>query len=121
MRVNPAAKVAAGATAVIAVIYILGVIILNLVVSTRLTEQNDDHLTGRLAAARSNPALLSQPVARADESSAGADLDNDDDGAPAFLWAMTAGGTVPAHSPGAPALPPACPVSSRHPEGSRPP
>ncbi len=105
MRVNPAAKVAAGATAVIAVIYILGVIILNLVVSTRLTEQNDDHLTGRLAAARSNPALLSQPVARADESSAGADLDNDDDGAPAFLWAMTAGGTVPAHSPGAPALP----------------
>jgi signal transduction histidine kinase len=105
VRVSPAAKVAAGATAVIAVIYILGVIILNLVVSTRLTEQNDDHLTGRLAAARSNPAMVSQPVSHADEPAAGADLDNDDDGAPAFLWAMTAGGSVYAHSPGAPALP----------------
>ena len=81
MRISPAAKVAAGATAVIAVIYILGVIVLNVVVSTRLAEQNDDHLTGRLAAARSNPALLSQRVAQSDEP-AGADLDNDDDGAP---------------------------------------
>jgi signal transduction histidine kinase len=105
VRVSPAAKVAAGATAVIAVIYILGVIILNLVISTRLTEQNDDHLTGRLAAARSDPAMVSQPVSHSDEAAAGADLDNDDDGAPAFLWAMTAGGAVYAHSPGAPALP----------------
>ncbi|HEY6295071.1 MAG TPA: histidine kinase dimerization/phospho-acceptor domain-containing protein, partial [Streptosporangiaceae bacterium] len=104
MRLSPAAKVAAGATAVIAVIYILGVIILNVVVSTRLAEQNDDHLTSRLAAARANPALLSQRVIQSDEPAGGADLDNDDDGAPAFLWALTAGGSVSAHSPGAPAL-----------------
>jgi signal transduction histidine kinase len=105
MRISPAAKVAAGATAVIAVIYIVGVIVLNAVVSTRLGEQNDDHLTGRLAAARTNPGLLSQRVTHPDDPTAGADLDNDDDGAPAFLWALTAGGSVSAHSPGAPALP----------------
>ena len=120
MRLSPAAKVAAGATAVIAVIYILGVIVLNVVVSTHLTEQNDDRLTGRLAAARHDPAVLSQPVTHSDEPPAGADLDNDADAAPVFLWAVTAGGSVTAHSPGAPALPgrPA-PARSRHQAGSR--
>ncbi len=61
VRFSPAAKVAAGATAVIAVIYILGVIVLNLVVSTRLAEQNDDHLIGRLAAAARQPGVA-QPA-----------------------------------------------------------
>ena len=105
MRLSPAARVAAGATAVIAVIYILGVIVLNVVVSAHLTEQNDDRLTGRIAAARHNPAMISQPVTHPDEPTAGADLDNDSDTTPAFLWAVTARGSVTAHSPGAPVLP----------------
>ena len=117
MRLSPAAKVAAGATAVIAVIYILGVIVLNLVVSTRLTEQNDDRLIGRLAAAARDPAMLSQRVIRSDEPAAGADLDNDDDGTPVVLWAMTAGGSVYAHSPGAPALPVGLPRTFASPGG----
>jgi signal transduction histidine kinase len=117
VRLSPAAKVAARATAVIAVIYILGVIVLNAVVSTRLPEQNDDRLTGRLAAARANPAMLSQRVTQSDEPPAGADLDNDDDGAPAFLWALTAGGSVYAHSPGAPALPASLPRTFASPGG----
>jgi signal transduction histidine kinase len=103
VRLSPAAKVAAGATAVIAVIYIVGVIVLNVVVPTRLTEQNDDRLTGRLGAARSNPAVLSQRVTHPGTTDADADLDGD--GAPVFLWALTAGGSASAHSPGAPTLP----------------
>jgi signal transduction histidine kinase len=115
VRFSPAAKVAAGATAVIAVIYILGVIVLNAVISTHLTEQNDDHLTGRLAAARSNPAVLSQRVTHPGVTDADADLDGD--GAPAFLWALTAGGSVSAHSPGAPALPAGLPRTYASPGG----
>ncbi len=117
MRLSPAAKVAAGATAVIAVIYILGVIVLNVVVSAHLTEQNDDRLIGRLAAARHDPAMLSQPVIRSGEPPAAPDLDNDADSAPVFLWALTAGGSVTAHSPGAPALPAGLPRAFASPGG----
>ena len=107
MKLSPAAKVAAVATAVIAVVYVVCVIVLNLVVSAHLTEQNDDRLAARLAAARHDPAMLSQRVTR-DGSSAAADDDDDDadaDAAPVFLWSMDAGGSVTAHSPGAPVLP----------------
>jgi len=118
VRFSPAAKVAVGATAVIAVIYILAVIVLNLVVSTRLTEQNDDRLIGRLAAAARDPAVLSQPVTHSDEpASGGADLDNDEDGTPVFLWALTAQGSVYAHSPAAPALPAGLPRTFASPGG----
>ncbi len=105
MRLSPAAKVAAGATAVIAVIYVLAVIVLNAVVATHLTEQNDDRLTGRVAAARHDPAVVGRRVTDSGAVPDGADLDNDDDGTPVFLWALSAGGTVTAHTPGAPALP----------------
>jgi signal transduction histidine kinase len=117
VRLSPAAKVAAGATAVIAVIYILAVIVLNAVISTRLTEQNDDRLTGRLAAARLDPAMLSQPVTHSDEAAAGADLDNDADSTPVFLWALTAQGSVYARTPGAPALPAGLPRTFASPGG----
>jgi len=105
MRASPAAKVAAGATAVIAVVYIIGVIVLNVLVSTHLTEQNDDHLAGRLTAAAHDPSMLSERVGG---DAPGPPLDNDDvdaDAAPVFLWSTNAAGTVTAHSPGAPALP----------------
>jgi len=46
MRLGPAARVAATATGFIAVVYVLGVIVLNLVVSARLAQQNDNRLAG---------------------------------------------------------------------------
>jgi len=110
VRASPAAKVAAVATAVIAGVYIIGVIVLNLVVAGHLTEQNDERLAGRLTVARQNPAALSQRVARVGSGpnaggEAGSDIDAD--GAPVFLWSANARGVITAHSPGAPALPPA--------------
>jgi hypothetical protein len=44
MKVSPAARVAAGATAVIAVVYVLCAIVLNAVVSDHLAEQTNDRL-----------------------------------------------------------------------------
>jgi len=105
MRASPAAKVAAGATAVIAVVYIIGVIVLNVLVSTHLTEQNDDHLAGRLAAAAHDPSMLSERVGGDGPGPVADDDDVDADAAPVFLWSANAAGTVTAHSPGAPALP----------------
>ena len=110
MKLSPAAKVAAGATAVIAVVYVLGVIVLNLLVSSHLTGQNDQRLAERLAAVAHDPAELSQPADPDGSRPAAGDgdaatRDADDDAAPVFLWAANTAGTVTAHSPGAPALP----------------
>jgi len=105
MKLSPAARVAAGATAVIAVVYIIGVIVLNVLVSNHLTEQNDDHLASRLTAAQHDPDAFDQSVVPDGSASA---LDNDDvdaDAAPVFLWLVNAAGTVTAHSPGSPGLP----------------
>ena len=46
MRLGPAARVAATATGIVAVVYVLGVIVLNLMVSARLAQQNDNRLAG---------------------------------------------------------------------------
>jgi signal transduction histidine kinase len=104
MRFSPAARVAAVATAVIAVVYVIGVIVLNLVVSAHLTAQANERLAGRLALARRDPGLLSQRVSPGG-SPASERTDIDADGVPVFLWAVTPGGSVTAHSPGAPRLP----------------
>jgi signal transduction histidine kinase len=103
MKLNPAAKVAAGATAVIAVVYVIGVIVFNVAFASHQTTQSDYYLGTRLSAAAGNPAVLSQSAVVAG-SSAGSD-DVDADSAPVFLWLVTPAGTVTAHSPGAPALP----------------
>ena len=63
MKARPAAKVAAGATAVIAVVYVIGVIVLNVLASCYLSGQNDERLASRLTAAVHDPAMLNQPVA----------------------------------------------------------
>jgi signal transduction histidine kinase len=105
MKVSPAARAAARATAVIAVAYILAVIVLNVVVSGRLTEQTDERLASRLTAAQHDQAMLSQPVARVGGPEASDDTDIDADGVPVFLWSVGPAGSVIAHSPGAPALP----------------
>jgi signal transduction histidine kinase len=103
MKLNPAAKVAAGATAVIAVVYVIGVIVFNVAFASHQTRQSDYYLGTRLSAAAGNPAVLSESAVVAG-SSAGSD-DVDADSAPVFLWLVTPAGTVTAHSPGAPALP----------------
>jgi signal transduction histidine kinase len=103
MKLSPAAKVAAGATAVIAVVYVIGVIVLNVLFASHQTAQSDYYLGTRLTAAAHDPALLSQSVAAAGSSAASDDVDADS--APVFLWLVHATGTVTAHSPGAPGLP----------------
>jgi len=100
---SPAVRVAAVATAAIAVVYVIGAIVLNIVVASHLTQQNDDQLGDRLVVARHHPDTLRQRVARGDASSSDLDVD----GVPVFLWAVNARRVVVAHSPGAPALPPA--------------
>ena len=97
---SPAVRVAAGATAAIAVVYVIGAVVLNLVVARHMTQQDDDQLGDRLTVARHHPEALRQREARAAGSS-----DLDADGAPVFLWAVNDRGVVVAHSPGAPALP----------------
>ena len=107
MKAGHATKVAAVATAVIAVVYVVGVTVLNLVVSAHLAEQTDDRLAARLTLARHDPARLSQPVTRAGAGARvtpGTDDNVDADGAPVFLWSLKAAGAVTAHSPGAPSL-----------------
>ena len=100
---SPAVRVAAVATAAIAVVYVIGAVVLNVVVAGHMTAQNDDQLGDRLTVARHNPDTLGKRVARGDASSS----DIDADGAPVFLWALNGRPVVVAHSPGAPALPPA--------------
>ena len=101
MRLGPAARVAATATGIIAVVYVLGVIVLNLVVSARLAQQNDNRLADRLAAASHDQDVFSQ---RAPRTLRGAG-DGDADSAPVFFWLLDARQAVTAQSPGAPALP----------------
>ncbi len=98
---SPAVRVAAVATAAIAVVYVIGVVLLNMVLARHLTQMNDEHLGNRLTLARHHPDTLRQPVGR--ESSTDPDADRD----PIFLWAVSSRHVVVAHSPGAPALPPA--------------
>jgi signal transduction histidine kinase len=99
---SPAVRVAAVATAGIAVVYVIGAIVLNLAVARHMTQQDDDQLSDRLTTARGHPDTLRQRIARGDTG--GSDLDAD--GTPVFLWAVNARRVVVAHSPGAPALPP---------------
>jgi len=103
ISVSPAVKVAAVATAVIAAIYVISAIVLNLVVAAHLTGQNDQRLSGRLAMARQNPAAVNQRLTASGEH--GGDGDLDADSAPVFLWSVNAAGAITGHTPGAPALP----------------
>jgi signal transduction histidine kinase len=105
VKLSPAVKVAAVATAAIACVYVIGAIAFNLVLTRHMTGQADSRLAMRLAAARGDPAAISQPVIGRSTSRA-VDLgDIDADSAPVFLWAADSGGAATGHSPGAPALP----------------
>ena len=113
---SPAVRVAAVATAVIAVVYVIGAVVLNIVVASHLTQQNDDQLADHLTIARHHPDTLGQRVARGDASS-----DLDADGAPVYLSAARSRREVAAHSPGAPGLPPALLTAATCTTGARSP
>jgi signal transduction histidine kinase len=98
---SPAVRVAAVATAAIAVVYVIGAIVLNVLVARHMAQLVDDQLEDRLAVTRHHPDTLRQRVARGGVSSS----DLDADGAPVFLWAVNARRAVVASSPGGPALP----------------
>jgi two-component system sensor histidine kinase CiaH len=101
---SPAARVAAVATAVVAAVYVVAVLVLNLVVSAHLSGNTDARLADRLGTARTNPAAaVTEPVTGPSAVPDPGDLDADY--APVYLWQADAGGTVTAHSPGAPSLP----------------
>jgi signal transduction histidine kinase len=102
-RSGPAIKVAAVATAVVAVLYTAAVIVLNLLVGVHLTGQAEGRLTSRLSAARGDPSQVTRPAGIFGATGEPDDLDADS--LPVYLWAATAGGPVTAHSPGAPSLP----------------
>ncbi len=102
---SSAVRVAAAATAVIAAVYVIGAVAFNLILARHLTSQTDARLATRLAAARSDPAALSEPVVRP-RPSAGVDLgDIDADSTPVFLWRADGRGAITGHSPNAPVLP----------------
>ena len=104
IKAGPAVRVAIAATLVLAVVYIVASVVLNLVAAGRLTSQTDRRLGDRLAAARHDPSLV---ATRPGDGSSRGSLDGDADpsSAPVFLWSVGGGPTVTAHSLGAPALP----------------
>ena len=59
-NLSPAARVAAAATAVIAVLYVIAVIVFNVLFASHQTAQSDYYLGTRLTAAATDPALLGQ-------------------------------------------------------------
>ena len=99
---SPAVRVAAVATAAIAVVYVIGAIVLNVLVARHMTQLVDDQLEDDLTVTQHHPDTFRQRVTR----SGAASTDLDADGAPVFLWAVNTRRVVVAHSPGAPALPP---------------
>jgi signal transduction histidine kinase len=101
VKLNPAVRVAAVATAATAVIYVIGAVVLSVVVSGHLAGQANDRLTGRLALALHDRERVAQSggAPPADRT------DIDADGTPVFLWEVSARGSVIAHSRGAPRLP----------------
>ncbi len=108
MRASPAAKVAAIATAVVAGVYIIGVIVLNLVVARHMTDSNDARLAGRIIAAQHNPAALNQRVGQNGSAPGPRIEDIDADSAPVFLWSADALGGSPGTARGLPCCPRGC-------------
>jgi signal transduction histidine kinase len=105
VKLNPAARVAAVATAAIAAVYVIGAVAFNLILAQHMTDQADARLAMRLAVARGDPAAVSQPVVGRRTFRGLNPGDIDADSAPVFLWATDPGGAVTGHSPDAPAPP----------------
>jgi signal transduction histidine kinase len=100
--------VAAVTTAVIAVVYVVVVLVLDVLVGHRLTREIDQRLNEHLADARHQALPLR---AEADRD------DRDPNEAPVLLWVTTPGGRATAVTSNAPALPPGV-WSTSHPTTS---
>lgn len=98
-----AARVAAMATAVVLVVYVIAVIALNVVVARRLTAQVDLRLSSQLAEART--ATVHLPVTSGEHLDLTNHDPDDDIDAPAFVWSVTGSGVPTALSPNSPTLP----------------
>ena len=106
VRAGPALRVAILATLLLAVVYVMAAVLLYLVASARLTSQADARLGERLNAARHDPGTVSRATDHpADGSTGDGDPDTDPSQIPIYLWSVGSGGTVTAHTPGAPTLP----------------
>ena len=101
-----AARVAAAATLIIAVIYVGCVTALDMTVASRLTAQTDARLGDRLAEAAQRPLQPGLDQRRAD---------SDADAAPVFLWLANPASAAERLTPGAPRLP-----ESDRPDAARP-
>jgi len=85
LRFSPAAKVAAVAAGLLAVVYVIAVIVLNLLVSAHLSEKSEARLISQLAAVRSDQSLITRPASGPGAAREPDDLDSDS--APVYLWA----------------------------------
>jgi signal transduction histidine kinase len=95
-----AARVAAIATLVVAVCFVMGALVVNVVVSHQMSAAVDTRLADRLADVKSATANGAPPsTAPADRADGGVDE------APAYVWSVDAHGAVTPLSPGAPSLP----------------
>jgi signal transduction histidine kinase len=95
-----AARVAAIATVIVMVGYIVAVVVLNVFVVQRLTNQADLRLTERLADAQREIGAASN------SGTPTVHRDHDVDDAPSFVWLVSPAGTITSLSSGAPSLPP---------------
>ncbi len=98
-----AARVAGAATAIVLACYVAGVLVLNLVITSRLAGEVDHRLRERLSALvpAGLPATVNGDNGRPDLLSRGADVDD----VPIFTWVLAANGATSASTLGAPTLP----------------
>lgn len=92
-----AVRVAAVATLIVMVFYVVAAIVLNLIVTNHLISTIDNRLADRLEDAQQQTLTLHRSNAP--------DEDTDLDDAPAFLWSIAPSGTVTALTSTAPPLP----------------
>jgi signal transduction histidine kinase len=99
VKTGPAARVALIATAILAVVYVAGVLIADLwIMPAKLTTRTDSRLTEHLISASEDPGMITGP---ATEGASPGGFDPDANTGPIYLWYQAE------HSSGAPALPPA--------------
>ena len=94
-----AAKVAAMATGIVMVTYLIAVVVLNIFVVHRLTSQADTRLSERIVDAKRE--VLNVPKT----GSPTVQRDHDVEDAPAFVWGVSSTGFVTSLTTGAPQLP----------------
>ncbi|HAM02743.1 MAG TPA: hypothetical protein DCQ30_11050 [Acidimicrobiaceae bacterium] len=100
-----AIRVAATATAVVALVYLLAVAIFDVIVVNHLYEQADSRLHARVVEATRNPEGLPTVPSGSNRIAVEPATAGDLDDAPVFLWVVGPTARTTAASPGAPALP----------------